>query len=164
MKMALMVIDLQKAYYRGESKASMDAACEYINAVLPMFRRKKLPILWIQHIDEEDGSAPGKEGFDFIDLLEPGKDEYRIHKKYGNSFNKTDCLEILRKNGVDTILITGYCAEHCVLSTFRGAEDVDIQPVILRNGIASGNAENLRFVEKISTIISFGILAKMMED
>ena len=31
MKMALMVIDLQKAYYNNRTKVFMDSACEYIN-------------------------------------------------------------------------------------------------------------------------------------
>jgi len=44
MKIALMIIDLQKAYYVDDSKKSMDNACEYINAVIPLFRKKKLLI------------------------------------------------------------------------------------------------------------------------
>ncbi|MBC7960267.1 MAG: cysteine hydrolase, partial [Vallitaleaceae bacterium] len=38
MKLALMIIDLQKEFYNGPSIQSMDDAVEYINAVLPWFR------------------------------------------------------------------------------------------------------------------------------
>lgn len=48
MNYALMIIDLQKAFYGGYAKESMDAACECINAVIPFFRKTKSPILWIQ--------------------------------------------------------------------------------------------------------------------
>ena len=65
MKPALMVIDLQKAYYHGPARASMDAACEYVNAAVAAFRKKGLPIVWVQHIDEGDGSVPGAAGFEF---------------------------------------------------------------------------------------------------
>lgn len=163
MKPALMIIDLQKAYYYGDRIKSMDGACEYINAVLPLFRKKGLPVIWIQHIDDEDGVVPGTEGFEFIDCLKPESGEYRIHKEYGNSFNKTKCLEVLNENGADTVIITGYCAEYCVLSTYRGALDHDLMPVILRNGIASGNKKNIKFVEDISNIISYDVLKKILE-
>ncbi len=164
MKLGLMVIDLQKAFYRGEAAASMDAACEYINAVLPLFRAAKLPIVWVQHTDPDDGVVPGAPGFDFIDTLEPLPGEHRVHKTYGNSFNKTDCARILREAGVDTVIITGYRAENCVLSTCRGAADLDFLPVILRGAIASGNAENKRFVEGVTDIVSYSMLAKLLGD
>ena len=164
MKLALMVIDLQKAFYNGESIESMDNACDYINAVLPLFREKELPIIWVQHMDKEDGVVPGTEGFEFIDCLNPEEGEYRIHKEYGNSFNKTKCIEILNENEIDTVVITGFCAEHCVLSTYRGALDHDLTPVILKNGIAGRNKKNIRFVEDISNIISYQILKKILEE
>lgn len=163
MKLALMVIDLQKAYYRGTSKQSMDDATEYINEVLPWFRAKGLPILWIQHKDAESGVVEGTEGFEFIDDLKPQAGEHRITKVYGNSFNKTACADILAESGVDTVLITGYCAEYCVLSTYRGAQDLDLTPVILKNGLASGNPDRLRMVEDMSTLISYGMLKKVMD-
>jgi hypothetical protein len=45
-----------------------------------------------------------------------------------------------------------------VLSTCRGAEDVDFNPILLRGSLASGDSENIRFVEKINQIISLGAL------
>jgi nicotinamidase-related amidase len=52
------------------------------------------------------------------------------------------------------IILSGYCAEYCVLSTYRGAKDLDFKPVLLRNALASGNRKNIRFVEDISDTIS----------
>lgn len=141
---------------------TMDAAVEYINAAIPIFREKKLPIIWIQHINEEENSSQGKEGFDFIESLKPEAEDYRIVKKYGNAFNKTDCYKILQKNDIDTVIITGYCAEYCVLSTYRGAQDLDIYPIILRNALASNNDDNITFVENISVIMSYGVLKRAL--
>jgi nicotinamidase-related amidase len=64
---------------------------------------------------------------------------------------------------VDTVIVTGFCAEHCVLSTYRGAQDHDLMPIILRGAIASDKLENIRFVESISEIISFRALKKTLE-
>lgn len=162
MRLALMIIDLQKAYYNEATKSSFDTASLYINEVLPWFRKKNYPIIWVQHIDEEDGSTPGSVGFDFIDSLTPLDGEHRIHKTYGNSFNKTDCIDILKNAEIDTVLITGAGAEHCVLSTYRGALDLDLTPVILKNGIAGATPEHIKMVENISNIISYGALKKAM--
>jgi len=164
MKLALMIIDLQKAYYQQESQKSIDSAVEYINAVLPWFRQKKFPVIWVQDVDTEDGVVPGEESFDLIDSLSPLEGEYFIHKHYGNSFNKTNCAEIILENKVDMVIMTGFCAEYCVLSTYRGALDRDLTPVLLKNGIASVSPENLKMVEDISNIISYGVLKKMFED
>ncbi len=164
MNLALMIIDLQKAFCDDQSRHSMESACEYINAILPVFRKVNLPILWVQHIDEDGGVVPGTEGFEFISQLQPQEGEYRIHKKYGNSFNKTNCMDILSEKKVDTVIITGYCAEYCVLATYRGAEDQDLTPIILKNAIASPNQKNIRFVEDISDLITYGTLKKIVEE
>jgi nicotinamidase-related amidase len=164
MKPALMIIDMQKAYYGGPTVPQMDAAAEYINYILPKFEAKGLPIFWVYNLDEEDGAVPGNEAFEFIDPLKPGDDHIKIHKEYGNSFNKTEADELLKEHGVDTIVMTGFCAEHCVLSTYRGARDLDYFPVILKHGIASTKDANKEFVENISETITAGTLIKILDE
>ena len=159
MKLALMVIDMQKAFYTGSGRTSMDAASEYINAAVDMFRLGNLPVLWVQ---DKDDVKPGDEGFELIDSLKPSAGEHRIIKEYGNSFNKTECDRILKEEVVDTVIITGYCAEYCVLSTYRGALDLDYVPILFRGALASGKEENIRFVESISDIVSYNVLKKMV--
>jgi len=58
--------------------------------------------------------------------------------------------------------VTGFCAEYCVLSTYRGAKDLDLTPIILRDSLASDNAEHIRFVEEISETISLGALKTLL--
>lgn len=164
MKPALMIIDMQKEYFTGYSKASMIDASEYINEVLGYFREKKLPIIWVQDIDQDSGVIPDTVGFEIIELLKKEGGEISIHKEYGNSFNKTECGKILKNKDIDVVFITGYCAENCVLSTYRGALDWDFIPVIVKNGIAGGDKENLAFVEKISDTVPYNIIKKMLEN
>jgi len=157
-KLALLIIDLQKVSYRGESAIQMDSAAQYILAALPLFRAKKLPIVWIQNMEEEEGVVPGTEPFEWIEPLAPGEGEYQIVKTYSNSFTKTDLHDILQAEGVDTVIISGYCAEYCVTATRVGAEDRDYTPILYRGGIASGSKENLRAVEDAYEVISHGAL------
>lgn len=164
MKLALMIIDMQKEFHQGATAGQMDAAAEYINYVLPRFEEKGLPVIYVQNVDEGDGVVPGTEGFEFIDSLAPKDGAVRIHKRYGNSFNKTEVDAILKEHGVDTPVITGFCAEYCVLSTYRGAKDLDYFPVLLKNGIASVKEANKEFVENISETITAGMLFKLLDE
>lgn len=165
MKPALLVIDIQERFLTlGEMPAeSFAKAAEYINAAIALFRKRQLPIICIQHIEEEAGLVPGSEGFETAAALQILPSDRHIHKTYGNAFNKTPLADELRKLGVDTVIITGFCAEYCVLSTYRGAENLDFAPIILRESLISGIPERVRFVEDISSLISYGALRKALE-
>ena len=163
MKPALLVIDVQKAFFNDPVTAqSLNNAIVYINAAIAMFRERHLPVICVQHMDKDDKLMPGEEGFDLPDTLKILDSDLHIHKIYGNSFNKTSLADELQKLGVDTVIITGFCAEDCVLSTYRGAEDLDLTPIILRDSIASGSPENAKFVERISALISYSALKKVL--
>ncbi len=88
--------------------------------------------------------------------------DIRIVKTYGNSFTKTGLAEKLRALGVDTLIVTGFCAEYCVLSTYRGAQDFDFKPIILKGALASDNTEHIRFVEEITETVSYGALKALL--
>ena len=165
MKPALLVIDIQRRFF-GFGPAiseSLQNAIAYINPTIALFREHDLPVICVQHVDEDEGLVPDAEGFELPEELAVLPSDLHIHKTYGNAFNATPLLDKLRAQRIDTVIVTGFCAEECVLSTYRGAEDVDVTPIILRGALASGSKENIRFVESISSIISFGALRKALE-
>lgn len=164
MKPALLVIDVQKAFFERDAitTQSLNDAVMYINAAIELFREKGLPVISIQHMDEEDGLVPGEEGFDLPDSLNILPEDIHIHKTYGNAFNKTPLLDELKKLDVDTVFLSGFCAENCVLSTCRGAEDVDLTPILLRGSLASGIPERIKFVEDINDVISYWALRTVL--
>lgn len=165
MKPVLLVVDVQKQFYLSDPQTarSLRNAVEVINAAIALFRQKNLPIVGIQHMDEKDKLIPGEVDFELPDELNVLSSDFHIHKRYGNSFNKTPLESHLRALGVDTIVVTGFCAEYCVLSTYRGAEDLDLKPVLLLGSVASSTPENIKFVESISDTISYGALEKFLE-
>jgi len=164
MKPALLVIDIQNEFFNINQTCSdsLKSAIEYINAAIDLFREKNLPVVVIQHKSEEQGLVPGKSGFDVPKSVELMPKDIRVVKTYGNSFTKTGLAEKLRELQVGTVIVTGFCAEYCVLSTYRGAQDFDFTPIILKGSLASENAEHIRFVEEISEIISYGALKKLI--
>ncbi|HUX39411.1 MAG TPA: isochorismatase family protein [Rectinemataceae bacterium] len=164
MKAALLVIDLQKAFHSGIAATTMDMATETINRAIALFRGRGLPVLWIQHIEEEEGVVPGKEGFEFIDALDRREGEIHVHKTYNNSFTKTDLSEHLLDAGVDTVILAGYCAEYCIIASYWGARSADFRSIILRGAIASDVEENIERVEKITTTLGYDELVAKLAD
>jgi nicotinamidase-related amidase len=164
MKPALLVIDVQKAFFEDdlETAQSLNNAIGYINEAIDLFREKNLPVICIQHMNEKEKLGPGAPGFELPDSLKILPDDIHIHKVYGNGFNKTALMDRLQELGVDTVIITGFCAEYCVLSTYRGARDRDLTAIVLRGSLASGVAKNIKFVESISEVISLGALRKLL--
>jgi nicotinamidase-related amidase len=165
MKPALLVIDMQKQFF-GESSENaklMNAAIEDINPVIALFREKNLPVVSVQNMNEYENCVPGEPGYEQADALNLLSSDLHIHKRYRNSFNKTPLEQHLRGWGVDTVIVTGYCAEHCVLTTYRGAEDLDLRPYIVNGSIASGSLENIQFVENMSDMISLSALKEKLE-
>ncbi len=165
MKPALLVIDVQKQFFSDNPAraAELKSAAEYINAAIDLFRKKNLPVVCIQHTNPEDNLVPGQPGFDVPEILKILPGDVRIHKTYGNSFTKTPLAETLRKLGVDTVVVTGFAAEGCVLATVRGAEDYDFTSMILRSSIIGGKPGAAPLVESINEIISYGVLEKVLE-
>jgi nicotinamidase-related amidase len=165
MKPALLIVDVQKEFFKSSATTaqSLKNAVEYINAAIALFREKDLPVICVQHMSEEGKLVPGEEGFEVPEELNILPSDLHIHKTYGNSFNKTPLGDKLRELGVDTVIVTGFCAEYCVLSTYRGAEDLDLTPIILRGSLASDSLENIGFVESTNNIVSYRVLKKMLE-
>jgi nicotinamidase-related amidase len=164
MKPALLVIDVQKQFFKISpvTAQSLESAIEYINAAIEMFREKDLPVICIQHMDKADKLVPGEADFEIPDQLDILQTDFHVQKTYGNSFNKTPLANKLRELGVDTVIVTGFCAEACVLSSARGAEDYDFNAIILRGALASTKPDNIRFVESISDVISYGALKTVL--
>jgi len=164
MKAALLVIDIQNEFFNISQVCtdSLKSAIQYVNAAIALFRKKNLPVIAVQHKSVEEDLVPGKPGFDIPDSVKLKSGDLRIVKTYGNSFNNTGLTEKLRGLGVDTVILTGFCAEQCVLSTYKGAEDLNFKPIILKNSIASDNPEHLKCVEEITDSITLGALRALL--
>jgi nicotinamidase-related amidase len=162
MKPALLVIDVQKRFFKPGAEDLRDAS-EYINAAIDLFRKKGLPVVCIQHTNPKDNLVPGQEGFDVPECLDILPSDLHIHKTYENSFNKTGLHEKLRGLGVDTLILAGFTAEACVTSTYRGAKDLDLTPIMLRGSLIGGNPGVVPFVESTHEIISLLALKKALE-
>ena len=89
MKIALLVVDMQKQFFSiPKCLPFLDDALEYVNETITLFRKVKMPIIFIQ--DEEAGDGPGSEGYELYDKLLTEDADMRISKRYSNAFWETD--------------------------------------------------------------------------
>lgn len=165
MNPALLVIDMQQIFFNTKptAAASLDAAVETINSAIELFREKNLPVLIIEDVKEPDGRVPGSPGFETTDRLHLKESDPRIRKTYGNAFNHTGLDALLAKQEVDTLILTGFAASRCVLSTSRGARDLDFLPVLLRGALADYTRDRIGFVEGLEPLISLDVLRAFFE-
>jgi nicotinamidase-related amidase/transcriptional regulator with XRE-family HTH domain len=166
MKPAFLIVDMQRRFFerRGEAaRRLMESASGVIEEVAGLFREKGLPLVWIRHEVPGEGLVPGAPDFELLETLHPRPEDLRIVKRHGSAFRLTSLEEDLRSRGVDALVIAGFAAEYCVLSTSRCAEDLGLRPMLLREGLATAYPERLPFVEAVNPVIALKALRVWME-
>jgi len=142
---ALLVIDVQKVYSLNHSRLKVNNVgniVENINKIIRYFENKNLPIIYIRHLHDADGSDAGrmydfsgktsKIGFkkgsleaEYIDDLIIIKGAPEIIKNRYNSFFNTDLADLLNKLKINRVVIVGFMTNFCCESTARDAHDRD---------------------------------------
>lgn len=114
---ALLVIDVQvgvvaEAFAREQTLAA-------INAAIDKARAAKVPVIWVQHSDEE--LILESPEWEIASELEPASDEAKIRKLYPSSFEATELESVLAGLGVDHLYISGAETNNCVRHTSHSA-------------------------------------------
>ena len=86
-----------------------------------MARKKQIPVILIQHEQDEGVLKFNSPGWSLVDDLEIDSHDYKVRKTTPNSFLRTNLGEILNKENVKNLIICGYATEFCIDSTVRGA-------------------------------------------
>jgi nicotinamidase-related amidase len=160
LKPALLVIDIQNIWLDSSPglKACLEQRIEVINSAISLFGKRGLPIIRIYHLDKGEIPAPGTDGFEFHPSIAKGESNVQVIKNYPNAFNKTELASILERENVDVVILCGLSATCCVMATYFGALDHDLHPFILRDGVAAGSEQHIRFAEEIFETMSVGAL------
>lgn len=142
MPQALLLVDIQNDYFPGgnmELEGSTEASLA-AQEVLAVFRRKRLPVVHIQHISTRPGATfflPDSEGVKIHENVAPLPGEVIFHKNYPNSFRGTLLLEHFRKEGIDRVVIAGMMTHMCVDATARAAFDYGFDCTVLHDACAT---------------------------
>ena len=76
-----------------------------------------------------------------VDDLKPEGTDIVLPKRRFSAFFETDLDKTLRKQGIDTIVVTGITTEVCVLSTAMDGFCYDFYVILLENCSASHSKE-----------------------
>jgi nicotinamidase-related amidase len=114
---ALMVIDVQNGVV--ENAHDRDKVIANIRSLVEKARASQVPVVWVQHSDEE--LAKDSDEWRYVPELVREDGEPLVHKHHGDSFEDTDLESVLAERGVGRLLVTGAQTDECVRSTLHGA-------------------------------------------
>jgi nicotinamidase-related amidase len=114
---ALVVIDVQQGVV-GEAPLR-DEVVDNIGTLLEKARRDGVPVIWVQHSDEE--LVRGSDAWQYVPELVRQQSEPLVHKSYGDSFEGTDLEQVLADLGVGRLVVAGAESDACIRSTIHGA-------------------------------------------
>jgi nicotinamidase-related amidase len=114
---ALLVVDVQNGVV--ESAYQRETVIANINTLVEKARRETIPVIWVQHSDEQltSGSDAGR----IVQELTPLDAEIRIEKNYGDAFEATSLEAVLSSLGVGRVFVAGAETDACIRSTIHGA-------------------------------------------
>ena len=121
MNPALLIVDPQNDFFESDNPnlVEFQRVLPTINAAIALFKKRGWLIVFGQHSSSK--KQPGTHAWKIFEGFNSIVESFKISKKYPNSFWKTKLNSLLKPSQVDFVVVTGFCSEHCVLSTFRGA-------------------------------------------
>ncbi len=95
---ALLVIDVQNGTVAGAP--GRDEVVANINALLDKARAEDVPIVWVQHIDDDE-MPEGSEAWQYVAELKRLDSEPLLQKRYLDSFEGTYLEPLLAERGFE---------------------------------------------------------------
>lgn len=122
MSAALLVIDVQQALCFGEEAAfESERLIERVNHLSEQARRSGIPVVMVQHEEEEGPLARGGEGWALARGLVVEESDILVGKAASDAFHCTGLHEELARRGVNRVVICGLQSDFCIDSTTRRA-------------------------------------------
>lgn len=135
---ALIVIDAQQQYFDGLLAVEYPPRNESIIQIATAIDTalgNDVPVVIVQH--ELPAEAPvfaaGSDAQQLHPEIERRADQaaLRFSKTFGSVFAGTDLLEWLRSENIDTVTLTGYMTNNCVLASAAAAEPLGLTVEVL---------------------------------
>jgi nicotinamidase-related amidase len=136
-KAALLIVDVQVGVMRDSWEASR--IIENINTTVEKARSKHVPVIWVQHSDEE--LVSGSPDWQLPPELSPGEEDVRIYKHYNSAFEETALDEKLAQLGVSHIVLAGAATNWCIRATAYAALERGFDLTLIKDAHTTGTIE-----------------------
>ena len=156
-KRALLIIDMLNDFILPGSPLEIPAARNIIasiKSVLNKARRKGIPIIYLcdQHQADDPEfqvwpphAVKGTEGAEVVSELKPQPGDHIIVKTSYSGFFETKLESLLRRLGVDELILTGVVTNICILYTGAEAYMRGYRVSVSEEQVAALDEENHRF-------------------
>ncbi len=151
-KPALLVVDFINGFTDPSSPLGGDFSSQLAvtSELLAPFRRAGLPIVFTvigYEADMRDAGLfakkvpslailqKGSKASEVDDRIRPGRGEYVMDKKYASAFFGTDLDDVLKAQGVDTIIMTGCTTSGCIRASAIDSLQNCYHTVVVREGV-----------------------------
>ena len=136
-KSALLIIDVQNGVV--DNAYERESVIANINEVITKSREKSVPVIWVQHSDED--LEIDSERWKIVPELQPHSDEVIIRKTFRSSFVETELGALLASLEVDHLYITGAQTNNCVRHTCHGALELGYDVTLISDAHTTSSYE-----------------------
>ena len=144
-KTAVLIMDYQNRQLSNFSDAFRDEILAKANTVLAKARRESVPVIYVEVRRGE--RTPETE---IHPAVTPESGEIVLTKSRTGPFSTTKLDEVLKKQGIETLVLMGIATSGCVLTTVRWAADIDYRLIVLSDCCADRDDEVQRvLMEKL---------------
>lgn len=161
---ALIMIDMQRAYLDGESPVCIPGARETVPACAQLIRNcreRNIPVIFVARCYRDDGSdvehprvgswiangrpvsvsAEGVLSGSFPEEFEVGCNDYIVVKPRFSAFFGTELDVLLRRLGVDTLIMAGTTTPNCIRTSAYDAIALEYNVAVAADCTSSATEE-----------------------
>lgn len=146
MKKALLVIDVQNEYFTGKLKVTYPNPSDSLNNILRVMdyaKENNMIIIVVQHTSLSGNTfVKGTNEWDMHPEILKKHYDYIIEKNKPSSFYNTNLEEILKKENIKGVVISGYMTQMCCDTTAREAFHKDYVVEFLSDATGTIDVEN----------------------
>jgi len=142
-KTAVIIMDYQNRQLSSFSEEFQKEILTRANEVLAKARCEGIPIIYVEVVCGE--RTPETQ---IHHAITPKSGDIVLTKRRVGPFSTTNLDEVLKKRGIETIVLMGISTSGCVLSTVRYAADMDYKLIVLFDCCADRDDEVQRILRE----------------
>ena len=177
-KPALLIVDMQKDFVKGERKAIIP----HVIRLREIAQNLHMPVIFVQEMHRTSAidygielyfgpphTREGTQGAELVPELEPSSSDFVInYKRRYSAFFQTDLDLLLRSLKVRTLIMAGVVTEVCILATAFDAHAYDYFVVVVKDCVSGltlkGHEGALHIIETaLGKVVSLSELEKALE-